>query len=137
MKEMLQVYFNAILSERSWSWTVIGLVYVISGYTLRSWFLKPVVRKAKELDKPLWHKIKKAYLRHSPLGWIFFLIPLVISIVLWYREVLRPLTIKDAAAILTAVVSFILSIFCHLQAFGIAALEVLRQTSKSQNEKIF
>ncbi|MBI3306244.1 MAG: hypothetical protein HYZ84_00355 [Candidatus Omnitrophica bacterium] len=137
MLDMAQMYLRAILNERSWSWALIGLVYVVGAYTIRSWFMKPLVRRARELDKPLWHKIKGAYLQHSLLGWLFFLLPLFISIVLWYREAFAPITIKDIAAILGALVSFLLSIFCHLQAFGIATIEVLRQTAKTQSEKIF
>lgn len=137
MKEQIQFYLNAILNERSWSWALIGLVYVISAYTIRSWFLKPLVRKTKELDKSLSHKIKASYLQHSFLGWVFFLIPLFISIFLWNRQALAPITIKDVAAVLIAGACFILSIFCHLQAFGLAALETLQQTFKTQHEKIF
>lgn len=127
MNASFKAYFDVILVERSWSWTLVGILYLVVSLILRGFFMKPLVRAAKGLDRPIYQEIERAYSNHSLLGWIFFYIPLFIFIVLWYRQDIFPNTARDAF-ILLAVASFILSVLLHLKAFGLAAINILRET---------
>ena len=125
--EFLNPYSTIILNERSWSWTLIGIAYLIAAFIIRGWFLKPLVARAKECDRASWQAIKRIYLKHSIWGWVFFLIPLVIFVILWYRG-LASGSIENAILLLgLAGACFFLSILIHLQVFGSAVISVLKQ----------
>ena len=134
--DLLKPYLDIIFNERSWSWTVVGIFYLIIGLIVRSWFLKPLVSRAKQLDRGAWHDMKGHYLTHSVVGWLFFLIPLIIIVVVWNRGKLLPLEIPELIALCFSLVCFVLSIIFHVQAFAIAALLSLK-TALKENEKHF
>ena len=129
----LKPYIDVILSERTWSWSLVGILYVLAGFFVRSWFLSPVTSRCGKLDKKLSRTVKSSYLKYSLLGWIFFFIPLGLFTLLW-RNLLPP-KINDIAVISGAAAAFILSVIFHLQAFGIAGMIVLKQYSDHQKEK--
>ncbi|MFA6599435.1 MAG: hypothetical protein WC352_03705 [Candidatus Omnitrophota bacterium] len=133
MNDSLQNYLDIILRERGWSWTVLGIVYLSVAMFLRGLFLRPVTRKARELNRALGNDVKKTYLRQSLLGWIFFFIPLVLLIVMWSRPKIFPLTTNDVLLAFAGTLSFFLSLALHAQAFGIAAIRVLKQTYDREN----
>ena len=84
----LKIYLDAILNERSWSWTIAGIFYLIFGMAVRNCFLKPLLGRAKrELAKPLWKEVKGNYYKNSFLGWLFFCIPFGIVVFLWYEGI--------------------------------------------------
>jgi lysylphosphatidylglycerol synthetase-like protein (DUF2156 family) len=83
MDESLKTTIEAILKERSWSWAIIGIAYLIVGLTVRSWFLRPLTRRAKQLDRKVYRHLKGAYLQRSLWGWVFFMLSFVIVIMLW------------------------------------------------------
>ena len=127
MKESIQSYLQLIVTERNWSWTLIGILYIVLALAIRGWFVGPLFRAAKSSNRHLYGEIKTAYLRNSLWGWIFFLIPLIVFIVTWYRKELFPITIQDAAITLAATASFVLSIMLHMKAFGVAAIQTLHR----------
>lgn len=135
MTTTLKSYLDIILIERDWSWTLIGILYLVIGLVVRGWFLKPLSLRAKVLDRSLYHEIKKDYLRHSLAGWIFFILPLIAFIILWSRKDLFPVTIKDAFTASAAIVSFILSVLFHLQAFGVSALSIFKKTDDRETAR--
>lgn len=126
--DTLQTYLSVILKERGWSWTIIGIVYLSSGLFVRSIMLRPVVFASKQLNRSLYHDVKKRYFRKSAVGWFFFLIPLAVFALIWSRPQLFPITIRDLLIAFGGVVSYLLSVIFHLQAFGIAGLFTLKQT---------
>ena len=130
--DLLKEYLDVILAERSWSWAVIGIVYIIVGLFIRSLFLGPVAHKAKELNRGPHQELKKAYLHRAPLGWVFFLFSFLIVVGLWNRGIKTPVSIKEALAILGAIVSYVFSIIYHLQALGIAAVIALKRYSEKE-----
>ena len=129
MKEFLKPYLDAVLQGRDWSWTLVGLIYLIAGLIIRSWFLKPVVRRAKELDKKVYRQVKGEYLSRSVWGWLFFLITFMILVGLWNSSSGFPITEKQALLALAALASFILSIIFHLGAFAAAAIVTLKKVT--------
>ena len=132
MDESLKATLEAILKERSWSWTVIGIAYLITGLTVRGWFLRPLIRRSKELHRKVYRHLKGAYLQRSVWGWIFFMLSFVIVVMLWNVAATFPITLEEAEAALAALVSFILSIIFHLEAFGMAAVATLKQVTEKE-----
>ncbi len=134
MEQSLQLFIDQILQERTWSWTVIGIAYLIVGLTIRSWFIGPIVRRSKELNRKNYHDFKSAYLKRSIWGWLFFLASFLTVIGLWSTVISLPMSVKQALAILGAIICFIFSIVFHLTAYGIAALTALKQASETEKE---
>ena len=127
MTDLIKTYLDAILTQREWSWALVGIVYLILGIIIRGILISPLVRRAKDLTKRSYTDVKSAYLSRSFLGWIFFAVSFAIVIGLWSRKELLPLTVKEAVAALGAVVCYILSILCHAEAIGIAGLVTLKK----------
>ena len=132
--DKIKSYFDIIWLERSWSWTVLGILYILAALFVRGWFLSSLFSRLKEVEHGLHHRIKAAYLKRSFWGWLFFFIPLGISILVWRKDIF-PLKIDDRILILSAFASFIFSVILHLQAFGIAVLEVLRREALARQEE--
>jgi len=126
MIEYITSYLEVIQEERFWSWTLIGIVYLLAGLTVRGWFLNPVFNQAHEIKKPYYHEIKQVYLKKSMAGWCFFFIPLAFIVVLWNGVKSFPLNAQQWSAVMAATLSFVLSIISHLKAFTIATLSVMR-----------
>ncbi len=135
-QSILKPYVDAILAERDWSWSFICILYLLGGMIIRSWFLGPLTARTRDIDKKLRRAVKKAYLKRSLPGWIFFFIPLAILIVLWQD---RPLPIKVERIHLlgAAIASYVLSIILHLRAFGTSALLALKLMSETEQQKKF
>ena len=130
--DLFKDYLDVILAERSWSWAVIGIAYIIVGLFIRSLFLGAVIHKTKELNRGPSQELKKAYLQRAPLGWVFFLFSFLIVVGLWNRGVQIPLSVKEALGILGAIVAYVFSIIYHLQALGIAAVIALKRYSEKE-----
>ena len=135
-ESFLRPYVDIILRERDWSWSFVGILYLISAIIIRSWFLGTLSSRTKDLDRKLRRLVKKSYLRHSLFGWILFFIPLGILIVLWQDRPL-PAKVEPIHLILAAIASFALSIILHLRAFGMAALLTLKRLSETEQQKKF
>ena len=129
-----QPYIDFILSQRDWSWTVVGVMYLLAAGLVRSWFLSPVSAQLRTLESALKRKVEFAYLKESLLGWIFFFIPLALIILTWRREALV-LKIGNEVAAISGVASFVFSVVFHLAAYGRAALSVLK-TSDDERRKV-
>lgn len=125
MTELLNNYMKLIMEERFWSWSVIGILYLIAGSTVRGWFLNGVSARARALKSKYYHEVKQAYLRRSLPGWFLFFLPLVIFTFVWNQTATRPLAGIYLAALIVGGVSFLGSILAHLNAFAFAALTVL------------
>ncbi len=127
MTEWIKTYLDAIITQREWSWTLVGMAYLILGLIIRGIFISPLTRRVKDLSKKAHQDVKSAYLHRSFIGWIFFAVSFLIIIGLWNRSDLFPLTVKEALALLGAMASFILSILCHAEAIGVAGLVTLKK----------
>ena len=121
MINAIQPYIDLILKERSWSWAVVCVLYILAALFVRSWFVGPLSVQMKKMEKKHLHQYNAAYLRQSVLGWFFFFLPLVMIAVYWNKASL-PVTIPDPWFVGAGVISLILSVLLHLQAHAIAAL---------------
>lgn len=120
----IQPYLDLILKERSWSWAMVCLLYVLAALFVRSWFIGPLTIQMKMIEKKHLHHLKYGYLRHSVWGWLFFFIPLALIALYWQKEAL-PISIPETWLIAAGFASFILSVIFHLQAFGVSALMLI------------
>lgn len=134
MSESLKSYFDVILIERQWSWTLVAIIYLIIGFFIRSWFMHPLSSRMRTLDGLLRKQLRHAYSRHSMAGWLFFIIPLCLFIAIWRQDIF-PIKVKDFFVLLIAGFCFMLSILFHVHAFGIAAVEVLNQHHAAEKER--
>lgn len=134
MITFLKPYLDIILSERSWSWSLVGILYVLAAFFVRSWFMNSLVWKAKQLDKSLYHAVKSAYLKRSILGWFLFFIPLALFTFFW-QNILPKNDAKQFLIIWSGAASFVLSILLHVRAFALGALTVLKKQSENLKEK--
>ena len=113
-----------------------AVLYLLAALFVRSWFLAPLFSSLKQLEKPIHKELKKVYLKKSLVGWVFFLLPLVIFLFLWQNEAV-PIRVDDSIWISAGVGSFFFSIILHLIAFGLASVVTLKKTSETQEKKLF
>ena len=132
MGNSLKPYLDLILTQRDWSWAVIGIVYLVVALTIRGWFLNPVVHRSKDLEKKYCHELKKVYLEQSVWGWLLFLASFLIVILLWNTALHFPVTVRQALFALAAIACFVLSVIFHLIAFGMAAVLTLKKATQTQ-----
>lgn len=127
----LQPYLDSALAGRDWSWSLVGLVYIIVGLFIRGLFLKPLLRHAKELEKKPYRDFRSAYLGRSLWGWVFFFITFLILIGLWTSVDNFPISENEALLILAGLASYVLSIIFHIGAIAVAAIVSLKKSSRS------
>lgn len=127
MTEPFKNYMDIVLTQRDWSWAIVGIAYLIVALSIRSWFMSPLVRRVKDLDKKQNREVKKVYLENSIFGWFFFIIPFFLLTWLWYNQLHLPMSVQEALVLLGALVCYVLSIIAHIIAFGLAAMSVLKK----------
>lgn len=120
--EALRTYGQLVLHERFWSWSLVGILYLVAGMIVRGWFINPVIAKAKELDSKYYHEIQRAYLKRSVPGWMLFFISFLIFVAVWNQEISLPLSRPQTGALGVALLSYFFSILFHVQAFAKAAV---------------
>jgi hypothetical protein len=127
MFDLIRYYLTVIDTERSWSWTMIGILYLVLALLVRGLAMRPIVSKAKQLKYSLYQEVKLAYLRNSIWGWLFFFVPLGVAIYMWMDLQKHPLTVRDLLIMAGAMISYSLSIMFHALAFGLAGIKALKQ----------
>jgi len=130
--DTIQTYWEIIIAERNWSWSLLGIAYLIVTMILRRMAMGPLIRRLKDLNRSQFEEIKAIYLKKSIFGWIIYLVSFIVVIGMWSREALFPLTVNEAGAVLGALVGFILSILFHVQALGTAAIVTLKDVVDKQ-----
>lgn len=131
----LQPYWDLILSQRQWSWTLVGSAYLIAALFLRFLLFRGTLRETKELDKGLYSEVLRLYLKHSVTGWVFFALSFLLVICLWLGW--RPTFFQKSEYLLALVLLsllFFFSVIFHYQAFVKALLSVLRQRTGVEKE---
>ena len=131
----LQVYSQMILTERYWSWTLVGAGYLIAALILRSILFRSILRESKEIDRNLHSEVLKVYLRRSFAGWILFALSFLLVVAIWIGwKTPPPNKTEFFLAIWLLSVLFLLSVIAHYQAFSQALLTVLRQRTGVEKE---
>jgi hypothetical protein len=124
--------WNTILTQRTWSWALIGIGYLLVFLLVRSFFLHPLVRQARALNSKWYHEIKKVYMKKCIAGWILFLVSFLILILFWQTANLKQASLYEVGMVFLIILSVLFAIMSHLIAFGTSVIHVLKQIENNQ-----
>lgn len=130
-----QPYWDLILSNRQWSWTLVGSAYLIAALFIRHLLFRNILHETKELDRGLYSEVLRLYLKHSLAGWVFFALSFLLVVCLWLGW--KPAFFQKLEYLLAMVLLyflFFLSVIFHYQAYVKALLSVLRQRAGVEKE---
>lgn len=130
--DTLNSLWEQFLTDRGWSWTLLGSIYLIITFIVRSIFFKPILRHAKLLQPKQYKKIKIAYLKKSFSGWLFYFLSFFMIVSIWYVGFQAGFSINDLIVAFIAIISFLLSVIFHLGAFTNASLEIFKKIETNQ-----
>ena len=128
----LSTLWNTILTQKAWSWTLLGILNLLVFLIVRSFFFRPVLKKAKALNSKWYSEFKKAYFRRSLAGWVFFLLSLLIVIFAWQTANFRVFSLYEAGLCGLIALSLLVAIIEHVMALSLAAIHVLKQVENNQ-----
>ena len=124
---MTHAIIRAIVDGKEWSWSVIGLVSILTGLLIRGFLLRDILRGMKMRNRSWYKRTQEHYQGRAILGWIFFTCFAVGTMLLWRFEIffLRYLNSLQWMLVLTSL--FVLSLFCHLRAYARAIVEAVQE----------
>ncbi|HOE69192.1 MAG TPA: hypothetical protein PK997_07075 [Candidatus Omnitrophota bacterium] len=132
MNELRELY-EMILTQRTWSWAILGILDLLLFLTVRSLYFRPLVKRAKTLNSKWYHEIKKAYLRRSLGGWLLFVVSLLLVVFTWQKTAnLTTFTLCEAGLVTLIVMMLLFAAMSHTTAFGTALIHVLKQLENNQ-----
>jgi hypothetical protein len=124
--------WNMVLTQRAWSWAVIGIGYLLVFLLVRSFFLHGLIKRARALNSKWFHEIKKVYMKKCLAGWILFLVSFLILIFFWQTADLEQASLYEVGMIFLIILTVLFSIMAHLIAFGASVIHVLKQIENNQ-----
>ena len=130
--ENLTNLWNMVLTQRAWSWTVIGIGYLHTFLLARSFFLHGLIKRARSLNSRWYHEIKKVYMKKCLGGWILFLVSFLILIFFWQTADLQQASLYEVGMVFLIILTVLFAILSHLIAFGASAIYVLKQLENNQ-----
>ena len=125
-------FWTVILTQRTWSWALIGIVQLLVFLGVRSFFFRPVLKRARMLNSKWYNELKKFYFKRSLAGWVFFLLSLLLVIFVWQTGNFREFSLYEAGLTALIVLALCLAVMAHLVALGVAAVHVLKQIENNQ-----
>ena len=130
--ENLATLWNMILTQRAWSWTVIGIGFLLVFLLVRSFFLRGLIKRARVLNSKWFHEIKKSYTKKCLGGWILFLISFLMVIFFWQTANLQQASLYEVGMVFLIVLTVLLAIMSQVIAFGVSVIHVLKQVENNQ-----
>ena len=130
--ENLTNLWNMVLTQRTWSWTVIGIEYLLAFLLVRSFFLHELIKRARSLNSKWYHEVKKVYMKKCLSGWILFLVSFLILIFFWQTANLKQASLYEVGMIFLIILAVLFAIISHLIAFGTSVIHVLKQLENNQ-----
>lgn len=124
--------WNMVLTQRVWSWAVIGIGFLLIFLLVRSFFLHELIKRARTLNSKWYHEIKKIYMRKCLGGWILFLVSFLMLIFFWQTANLEQASLYEVGMIFLIILTVLLSIMSQLIAFGASVIHVLKQIENNQ-----
>ena len=124
--------WNMVLTERAWSWAVIGIGYLFVFLLVRGFFLHTLIKRARSLSSKWYGEIKKAYTKKCIAGWILFLVSLLILIFFWQTANLKQASLYEVGMVFLIILAVLFAVISHLIAFGASAIYVLKQIENNQ-----
>ena len=128
----LKNLWDMVLTQRSWSWAMMGIAYLIVYLLVRNFFFHNLLKRAKALNSKWYQEIKKVYVKKCAPGWILFLVSFMLFIFFWQSANLHQLSLYEAAMICLIVLSVLFSVISHLIAFAMSTIHVLKQLENNQ-----
>jgi len=130
--ENLENLWNMVLTQRAWSWTVIGIAYLLVFLLVRNFFLHGLIKRSRALNSKWYHEIKKVYAKKCIPGWILFLISFLMLIFFWQTANFQQASLYEMAVLVLILLTVLLSIMSQVIAFGTSAIHVLKQVENNQ-----
>ena len=124
--------WNMILTQRTWSWAVIGIGYLLVFLLARSFFLYGLIKRGRSLNSKWYHEIKKIYMKKCLAGWILFLISFLILIFFWQTANFKQASLYEVGMLFLIILTVLFAIMSHLIAFGNSVIHVLKQLENNQ-----
>ncbi len=124
--------WNVVLTQRTWSWAVIGIGYLLVFLFVRSFFLQGLIKRARALNSKWYHEIKMVYRKKCIAGWILFLISFMILIFFWQTADFRQASLYEIGMTFLIIVTVFFAITSQLIAFGASTIHVLKNLENNQ-----
>lgn len=124
---MIKTMIRAIIEEKEWSWSIIGLVSISAGLLIRSFLLRDILKGMKIRNWSWYQRTLEHYQGRAIFGWIFFIFFVIGTMLLWRFETffLRYFTFVQWITIFIGLL--VLSILCHLKAYAKAIVEAVQE----------
>ncbi|HOW88145.1 MAG TPA: hypothetical protein P5561_05715 [Candidatus Omnitrophota bacterium] len=130
--DTLKNFWDMVLTQRAWSWAVIGIVYLLVFLFIRGFFFRQLTKRARALNSKWYHEIKKVYVRKCFPGWVLFLVSFLFLIFFWQTGNFQQPSLYEVAMVFLIILTILLAIMSHLIAFGASAVYVLKQLENNQ-----
>ena len=128
----LKSLWDMILTQRSWSWAMVGIAYLIVYLLVRNFFFHSLLKRAKALNSKWYQEIKKVYVKKCIPGWVLFLASFMLFIFFWQSANLQQFSLYEAAMVCLIVLTILFSVISHLIAFAMSTVHVLKQLENNQ-----
>ena len=124
--------WDMILTQRAWSWTVIGILYLLVFLMIKGFFFRELLKRARALNSKWYHEIKKVYIKKCIAGWVLFLISFLMVVFFWQSGDFKRPSLYEVGMIFLILMTVLLSVISHLIAFGVSLIHVLKQVENNQ-----
>lgn len=124
---MFQDMINTIEQGREWSWSIVGVLAIVSGLIIRSVLLRDILRGMKIRNRTWYRRTQTYYQKRGLVGWIFFALFAIGAMLLWRFEAFFLNYLNLLQWILVLSIFLILSIFSHLRAYACAIVEAVEE----------
>ncbi len=130
--DSLANFWNMVLTQRAWSWALIGIGYLLVFLVVRRFFFHHLTKRARALNSKWYHEIKKVYVRKCFPGWILFLVSFLLLVFFWQTGNFQQPSLYEIAMVFLIILAVLMAIMSHLIAFGASAIHVLKQLENNQ-----
>lgn len=130
--ENLTNLWSMVLAQRSWSWTVPGIGFLLAFLLVRSLFLHGLIKRARVLNSKWFHEIKKAYTKKCVSGWILFLVSFLVFIFFWQTANFKQASLYEVGMVFLIILAVLFAIISHVIAFAASVIYVLKQLENNQ-----
>ena len=124
--------WNMVLTQRAWSWALIGIGHLVFFLLVRGFFLHALIKRARALNSKWYHEIKKVYMKKCFGGWILFLVSFLMLVFFWQTANLRQASLYEVGMVFLIILTVLLAILSQVIAFGTSVIYVLKQIENNQ-----
>lgn len=130
--DRLMSFWDTVLTQRNWSWAVIGLAYLLLFLMVRSFFMHQLIKSARAINSKWYQEVKKVYAKKCAGGWVLFLVSFLMLIFFWQDANFQQPSLYEMGMIFLIVLAVLLSILSSVIAFGISVVQVLKLLENNQ-----